>query len=207
MYIKIFRLIYLIVIFLKHLQYNTMPYFDVSRLTEFSFNTNSFAYSLPDSVKTLLTELESCLEVTDALPDAGKEYNNNKRNVENDHHSAKYRNRYEFESPIIRSNAGGGVLKKKHDHLRNNKEHSSEWRTQSLMPSVPREDPVDSEWELMRSFKPTKIETKTGIEKNVNDIRIALNKISVANYEKQRDIVLNYVNEYFESKEDKTEAS
>lgn len=55
----------------------------------------------------------------------------------------------------------------------------------------------DPDWETMRSFKATKIESKTGIEKTVNDVRVALNKISVANYEKQKNAVIGFVNGYF----------
>jgi hypothetical protein len=55
----------------------------------------------------------------------------------------------------------------------------------------------DPDWETMRSFKATKIESKTGIEKTVNDVRVALNKISVANYEKQKTAVMGFVSGYF----------
>jgi len=58
---------------------------------------------------------------------------------------------------------------------------------------------------MMRSFKATKIESKTGIEKTVNDIRIALNKMSTANYDKQRDAVLGLVNGYFAEEDAITE--
>jgi hypothetical protein len=47
---------------------------------------------------------------------------------------------------------------------------------------------VDEDWENIRKtivFKPNKIVAKEGIEKIVNDIRVALNKISVKNYETQ----------------------
>ena len=59
----------------------------------------------------------------------------------------------------------------------------------------------------MRAFKPTKIETKTGIDKRLNDIRIALNKISAANYDKQRDAVFELVNGYFSSEEENTDTN
>ena len=55
----------------------------------------------------------------------------------------------------------------------------------------------DDDWTMLRSFKATKLDTKTGIEKTVNDIRVTLNKMSVANYDKQKDVVLGYVSSYF----------
>ena len=54
----------------------------------------------------------------------------------------------------------------------------------------------------MRNFKTTKIETKTGIEKQVNDLRVMLNKISKATYEKQRDAILAAFRDYFTSTEE-----
>lgn len=57
----------------------------------------------------------------------------------------------------------------------------------------------EEDWEAVRSFKATKIEAKVGIEKTVNDVRIALNKMSASNYEKQKDAVLELVGSYFGS--------
>lgn len=56
---------------------------------------------------------------------------------------------------------------------------------------------IDDDWENIRktiSFKPTKIVEKEGIEKILNDIRICLNKISVKNYQTQRDIIIENIN-------------
>jgi len=57
----------------------------------------------------------------------------------------------------------------------------------------------EEDWEAVRAFKATKIEQKVGIEKTVNDVRIALNKMSTSNYEKQKDAVLELVGAYFGS--------
>jgi hypothetical protein len=51
----------------------------------------------------------------------------------------------------------------------------------------------DEEWNTIRNFKVTKIDKKEGIEKSVNDIRICLNKISIKNYEVQRDTLLELI--------------
>jgi len=60
----------------------------------------------------------------------------------------------------------------------------------------------EEDWETVRAFKATKIETKVGIEKTVNDVRIALNKMSASNYEKQKDAVLELVGAYFSSEDE-----
>ena len=58
--------------------------------------------------------------------------------------------------------------------------------------------PTAEDWELMRNFKTTKIETKVGVEKTINDIRIVLNKMSNANYAKQSASILEQVQQYME---------
>jgi len=54
--------------------------------------------------------------------------------------------------------------------------------------------PPPEDWEAIRQFKTTKIETKTGVEKNINDIRILLNKMSAATYEKQCAAIIAEIN-------------
>jgi hypothetical protein len=55
------------------------------------------------------------------------------------------------------------------------------------------------DWNVSRNFKTTKIEAKTGIEKQINEIRVLLNKISNKNFEVQKELiikeVLNFINE------------
>jgi hypothetical protein len=61
---------------------------------------------------------------------------------------------------------------------------------------------VDEDWENIRKtivFKPTKIIEKEGIEKILNDIRVALNKISVKNYDTQRDAIIENINNIMNS--------
>lgn len=56
---------------------------------------------------------------------------------------------------------------------------------------------IDDDWENIRktiAFKPTKIVEKEGIEKILNDIRVSLNKISAKNYESQRDVIIENIN-------------
>lgn len=59
--------------------------------------------------------------------------------------------------------------------------------------------PSAEDWGLMRSFKTTKIETKTGADKIINDLRIHLNKMSTSNYAKQRDTIITEIRNYLES--------
>jgi hypothetical protein len=63
------------------------------------------------------------------------------------------------------------------------------------MPRVKKNEKDDLSWENVRNFKTTKIEQKTGVEKSINDVRIAINKISLKNYDTQRDIILELIKE------------
>lgn len=60
----------------------------------------------------------------------------------------------------------------------------------------PRKDSRDinsQDWNVSRNFKPTKMEEKTGIEKQINDIRISINKISNKNYESQKNNIITMI--------------
>jgi len=63
------------------------------------------------------------------------------------------------------------------------------------------------DWENVRvpAFTPTKIQMKEGIEKQINDFRILLNKISSKNYETQRDLIFNKMEEILLTNEDNSE--
>lgn len=52
---------------------------------------------------------------------------------------------------------------------------------------------ITGDWNAGKSFKPTKIQTKEGIEKDINEIRMSLNKISNKSYETHRDLILTLV--------------
>ncbi len=47
------------------------------------------------------------------------------------------------------------------------------------------------DWEGAGSFKPTQIKSKEGIEKNIDEFRILLNKISSKNYETQKESIIS----------------
>ena len=65
-------------------------------------------------------------------------------------------------------------------------------------------DRPSNEWDNIRgpAFKATKMETKEGIEKRINDFRTLLNKISTKNYEVQRDIIMENLDEIMTSEND-----
>jgi len=58
---------------------------------------------------------------------------------------------------------------------------------------------IEEDWESVRNFKVTKIEKKEGIEKKINEIRIALNKISEKNKIEQTEKIIDLINIVFES--------
>lgn len=201
MYIKIFIRIYIVETIINTPKQYKMPYFKVDELFELCFD-KKLSYVLPESVKTVLTDLESLLEITDAMTTDQPE-KTDKREFRTDmrRHSTTdhpHRNRYDAEStPFVRVEKD----KKKRDFRQKDVPRPTTTTTVEMR----NETEVDKEWEMMRSFKATKIESKTGIEKTVNDLRISLNKISAANYDKQRDAIVALVNGYFDAENEKTE--
>ena len=71
------------------------------------------------------------------------------------------------------------------------------------IPNKPKEK--DLSWENIRNFKTTKIEKKEGTEKNINDIRICLNKMSNKNYDTQRDVILENISTFHSEMENPEE--
>jgi len=64
-----------------------------------------------------------------------------------------------------------------------------------------RKDIPDDSWQQLRTpFKPTAVmEKKEGSDKIMNDIRICLNKISLKNYENNRDLIIQSIRELVEN--------
>ena len=189
-----------------------MPYFKVDELLNLSFS-GKLSFELPESTKSMLVELESLLEITDCVgADANvdrKEHKSyeSRNSSKSEFTTVKYRNRYDLDS--VPSCLGRGEKEKKKRDFKHKDSggSASEWKNGTPVPPRVETTVIDKEWETMRSFKATKIESKTGIEKTVNDLRISLNKISSANYEKQRDATLSLVNGYFEATEEQTDAN
>ena len=78
---------------------------------------------------------------------------------------------------------GGGVV------VRGTKCIDDSWTTVSARPSGSGGGP---------SFRPTKLDVKEGVEKDINDIRTFLNKISNKNYEKQKDAIVDHIANFVE---------
>jgi hypothetical protein len=53
--------------------------------------------------------------------------------------------------------------------------------------------PEDDGWSSVRSFKSTVIEKKEGIEKTINDIKSCLNKMSIKNFDTQKNEIIQYI--------------
>lgn len=169
-----------------------MSYFTVSELMKIV--DLGVSYALPKSISSMLYELETKLDITDSAPETNS---GAPRRAYTD--SASFSRQPKRDS----SRGGFGLSSSSAASSRNKKDYNSstgEWIDVKSTAKVaiggakPQSDP---DWETMRSFKATKIESKTGIEKTVNDVRVALNKISVANYEKQKNAVLGFVSGYF----------
>jgi len=57
------------------------------------------------------------------------------------------------------------------------------------------------DWQEIRNFKTTKIEVKEGFDKQVNNIRVLLNKISNKNYDSYKQNIFNEMQAYFSSED------
>lgn len=95
-----------------------------------------------------------------------------------------YRNKFDMSAAPSTNNNNNNTNGRKNTNTNNNNTNAHR-------------DLTDGDWEAMRSFKTTKIETKTGIEKQVNDLRVHLNKMSKATYDKQCAAIVATFREYF----------
>jgi hypothetical protein len=55
------------------------------------------------------------------------------------------------------------------------------------------------DWEAVRNFKATKIDEKQGLDKHISDMRGLLNKMSVKNYESQKDAIIEALQSILET--------
>jgi hypothetical protein len=58
---------------------------------------------------------------------------------------------------------------------------------------------TNTDWDALRNFKATKMETKEGVDKSINDIRILLNKITNKNYETQKDLIITSIKKFMDN--------
>jgi hypothetical protein len=57
----------------------------------------------------------------------------------------------------------------------------------------------DEDWEIIRNFKSTKLETKEGVDKLVNEVRVLFNKVSNKNYDTQITLIIESVKKFMET--------
>jgi len=181
-----------------------MSRFTVQEFVNMAFEGVSF--QVPESIKKMLKELESCLEITDSIPETGGQGSGqgtsmvHRRSTNPRFGSDTSYTDFAHRKRDTREGREGREGRGKKDYYGGG--GGGDWNDGKAKKSA---SSNDAEWETMRSFKATKIESKTGIEKTVNDIRIALNKMSDKNYDKQQSAVLALVADHFngsESEED-----
>jgi hypothetical protein len=61
---------------------------------------------------------------------------------------------------------------------------------------------TNNDWEILRNFTSTKITVNEGVDKNINEIRILLNKISDKNYDVYSEKVIHSVSDFLSSTKD-----
>lgn len=169
-----------------------MSRFTVQDFVNIAFEGVSF--QVPESIKKMLKELESCLEITDSIPETTT---GNAQRRSTNRFGAEYASASttDYGNRKREGTREGGHRGKKEygDNWNDAKPRGGKHPTSSAV--------NDAEWEIMRSFKATKMESKTGIEKTLNDIRISLNKMSDKNYDKHQSVVLGLVDGYFNGDE------
>ena len=75
--------------------------------------------------------------------------------------------------------------------------HSDEIRYKKKQSKPPgtsiKDDSINAKWDKQPAFKATKMETKEGIEKQINDIRILLNKLTDKTYETHKEAIIQKI--------------
>lgn len=173
-----------------------MSYFTVVELLKFKIAETGIAYKLPKTISAMLCELEKQLDITESATDTTTSHAKKSYVGSSSDSSSSGFGRHNKKDGYSGFGPYSSSIRKKDSTSASGGEwiDAKQYSKSSSKAAPPAADP---DWEAMRAFKATKIESKTGIEKTVNDIRVALNKISSANYEKQKNIVLEFVNGYF----------
>lgn len=86
---------------------------------------------------------------------------------------------------------------KKREHVSKNEEPSVNKKRRNKNMEIVN----DADWEDLRSFQATKIETKTGIQKELDSIRALINKITDKNYTDLRDRIIGIIDAILETDE------
>lgn len=133
-------------------------------------------------------------------------YSNNfyqKKNDEKNHEKWTKNGSHTSSTPSLSSYSSSTIstLSKSVFHARNGRnthlQTSSSPHSSSVSYLKEGETKADEKWvkyvETIGEFKPTKLETKEGIEKTINEIRINLNKMTKKNYEIQRNKIIELI--------------
>lgn len=94
------------------------------------------------------------------------------------------------ESPILNSFTNKNIQGSSSMGMFNNNNYSSRKRRGNRGMEISNE-----EWETLRIFQPTKIEKKTGIDSQIDEIRFMLNKLTDKTYEDISKQILDIINE------------
>ena len=143
-----------------------------------NFIFDGIAYNLPSNVLDIIKNLERELAFNVDTSSSSTNYsatNNNTKKYDKSH-----------------GNSTNVNTKSTHSTYNNGKRHppNKVQYNKSLK---------DEDWEIIRNFKSTKLESKEGIEKMVNDIRLLLNKVSNKNYDTQIPVIIESVKQFIET--------
>ena len=182
----------------------TNHFYTIDDFHKISFSENQ--YTLPQSVLDVFRFIENNIEITElsapvaSSSSAGKSFikKSNTGPAGSSSTGSGFNGRHSHGSHHTDGDDGGG--RRPHDKYRNGGGGRNDKKSSTASSGASKSAPkiTDDDWEMMRNFKTTKIATKTGIEKVWSDIRVALNKMSAATYDKITQQVFGFLAEYFE---------
>jgi hypothetical protein len=156
-------------------------YYELSELENMSFSGSE--YMLSDLITNLLNSLETEVVAQNAIETAA---------------NSTVRQTPDFTKKMFDTNNNNN--NKPFDKKR----HGSGYQTNTIVCRNVRGQTSNVDWERDKTssepiFKITKMETKEGVEKRINEIRVALNKISKKNYEAQKTAIIQHIDSFYEN--------
>lgn len=163
-------------------------FYTIQDFQELMESSLSSRYILSQTILGTISKLEKNISaIVRDIPD----YNNHQRFSENGgygNNSSDYGNKQKYGNNSYSSQV-----------FNNGKKSTQRINVNNITSSGHRPPVSPDDWVTVRSFKTTKLVTKVGIDKDINDIRTFLNKISNNNYDKQKDAILNYISEFVDN--------
>lgn len=156
----------------------------------------AFQHFLTENVYRRIHDLDKIVvEITPLLPTTSSTTIHFNSSYSNGGHSngtggSKYNND-RTNSGIVKKNQYNDHKGRRPLHSQQPQRHHMNGENSQVNPS--KYATITGDWNAGKSFKPTKIQTKEGIEKDINEIRMSLNKISNKSYETHRDLILTLV--------------